>query len=105
MTARVPVSPNDPAAEACRTAWKRLGQWEKPLLRDPAQFQQADYVVLESTYGDKQHQGRTERQKTLEAILRKTLDDKGVTIVPAFSLGRTQEFQRAPADTGGASVG
>ena len=49
-------------------------------------------LILESTYGDKNHQGRTERQQTLENILRKTLDDKGVTIVPAFSLGRTQEL-------------
>jgi metallo-beta-lactamase family protein len=48
--------------------------------------------VLESTYGDKLHQGREERQKTLERVLRKTLDDKGVTIIPAFSLGRTQEL-------------
>ena len=69
-----------------------LGAPHAPLLKDPSAPERADLLVLESTYGDKNHQGRTERQDTLERILRKTLDDKGVTIVPAFSLGRTQEL-------------
>lgn len=69
-----------------------LGAPHAPLLKDPVAAERADLLVLESTYGDKNHQGRTERQQTLEEILRKTLDDKGVTIVPAFSLGRTQEL-------------
>ena len=63
-----------------------------PLLKDPVAPERADLLVLESTCGDKEHQGREERQKVLQNILRKTLDDKGVTIIPAFSLGRTQEL-------------
>ncbi len=69
-----------------------LGAPHAPLLKDPIAPERADLLVLESTYGDKEHQGREDRQRTLENILRKTLDDKGVTIVPAFSLGRTQEL-------------
>ena len=69
-----------------------LGAPHAPLLKDPVSPERADLLVLESTYGDKCHQGREERQETLEKILRKTLDDKGVTIIPAFSLGRTQEL-------------
>lgn len=69
-----------------------LGAPFAPLLKDPQPPERADLLVLESTYGDKEHQGRSERQQTLEHVLRKTLVDKGVTIIPAFSLGRTQEL-------------
>ncbi len=69
-----------------------LGAPHAPLLRDPQPPERADLLVLESTYGDKLHSGRDQRQETLEQILRHTLQDKGVTIIPAFSLGRTQEL-------------
>lgn len=69
-----------------------LGAPHAPLLKDPVSPEKADLLVLESTYGDKCHRGREQRQQTLEKVLRRTLDDKGVTIIPAFSLGRTQEL-------------
>ena len=69
-----------------------LGAPYSPLLKDPQPPERADLVVLESTYGDKLHQGRAERQDQLERVLRRTLDDRGVTLIPAFSLGRTQEL-------------
>ncbi|MGB6044995.1 MAG: MBL fold metallo-hydrolase, partial [Pirellulales bacterium] len=69
-----------------------LGAPHAPLLKDPQSPESADLLVLESTYGDKLHEGRDTRRERLEAILRRTLDDKGVTIIPAFSLGRTQEL-------------
>jgi len=69
-----------------------LGAPHAPLLKDPQPPERADLLVLESTYGDKVHDGRDRRQQTLESVLRKTLDDQGVTIIPAFSLGRTQEL-------------
>ena len=47
---------------------------------------------MESTYGNKFHEGREDRQIRLERVLRRTLHDRGVTIVPAFSLGRTQDI-------------
>ncbi len=67
-----------------------IGSGHNPLLRKPTSPPKADLLVLESTYGDKIHPTIENRQQTLENVLRKTLRDKGVTIIPAFSLGRTQ---------------
>jgi len=69
-----------------------LGAPHAPLMKDPTSPERADLLVLESTYGDKLHQGREERQNNLEKVLRHTLENKGVTIIPAFSVGRTQEL-------------
>lgn len=69
-----------------------LGSRATPLLKDPVSPERADVLVLESTYGDRLHEGREERVKTLEDVLCRTLQNKGVTIIPAFSLGRTQEL-------------
>ncbi len=69
-----------------------LGAPHAPLLKDPKSPEGADLLVLESTYGDKIHADRTQRRQRLHEILRRTLADKGVTIIPAFSLGRTQEL-------------
>lgn len=69
-----------------------LGAPHAPLLKDPRPPERAETLVLESTYGDKLHEGRESRQQTLERVLRRTLIDHGVTIIPAFSLGRTQEL-------------
>jgi len=69
-----------------------LGPKESPLLNPPKSPPRADLLVLESTYGDKLHAPLVDRQKQLETILCKTLEDGGVTIIPAFSLGRTQDL-------------
>ena len=67
-----------------------IGSGTNPLLHPPKSPPKADLLVLESTYGDRLHEASSDRQKTLEKVLRRTLQDKGVTIIPAFSLGRTQ---------------
>ncbi len=67
-----------------------LGSGTDPLLKNPVSPPRADLLVLESTYGDKLHPSEMDRQQELESILCKTLSNKGVTIIPAFSLGRTQ---------------
>ena len=67
-----------------------LGSGNDPLLRKPTSPPRADLLVMESTYGDKRHQTTADRQRTLEQVIRNTLEDRGVTIIPAFSLGRTQ---------------
>jgi metallo-beta-lactamase family protein len=85
-----------------------LGAPHAPILKDPKPPTRADLLVLESTYGDKVHSNRSERRQRLEDILRKSLENKGVTIIPAFSLGRTQEllfemngiFERIQNETG-----
>lgn len=69
-----------------------VGTGHDPLLKPPSIPEKADLLVLESTYGDKLHECPEDRQQALEQILRKTLDDKGITIIPAFSLGRTQSL-------------
>lgn len=69
-----------------------LGSRNQPLLTEPASPEKADLLVLESTYGDRNHEGREERRKHLENILCRTMENSGVTIIPAFSVGRTQEL-------------
>jgi metallo-beta-lactamase family protein len=69
-----------------------LGATFSPLLASPKSPYRADVVVIESTYGDKNHQGRRERSKSLEDVLIKAIADNGVVIIPAFSIGRTQEL-------------
>ncbi len=69
-----------------------LGSSHQPLLKEPRSPERADFLVLESTYGDRNHVGREERVQQLERILCHTLENRGVTIIPAFSVGRTQEL-------------
>ncbi|PKG37510.1 MBL fold metallo-hydrolase [Psychromonas sp. Urea-02u-13] len=69
-----------------------LGATYSPLLASPKSPYKADIVVIESTYGDKDHQGRKDRAKSLQGILEKAVFDNGIVIIPAFSIGRTQEL-------------
>ena len=69
-----------------------LGAPHTPLLYSPRSPARADVLVLESTYGDRLHEGRRDRRGRLRAVLEGTLQDGGATIVPAFSLGRMQEL-------------
>ncbi|MEG3755802.1 MBL fold metallo-hydrolase [Psychromonas arctica] len=69
-----------------------LGATYSPLLASPRSPYKADVVVIESTYGDKNHQGRRDRAQSLEKVLIKAISDNGVVIIPAFSIGRTQEL-------------
>ncbi|MCA9069994.1 MAG: MBL fold metallo-hydrolase, partial [Planctomycetaceae bacterium] len=69
-----------------------LGPAGEPLLRPFTSPPRADLLIMESTYGDRIHESREERHRDLEVLLRKTLGNRGVTIIPAFSLGRTQSL-------------
>ncbi|MBH0004980.1 MBL fold metallo-hydrolase RNA specificity domain-containing protein [Pseudoalteromonas sp. SWYJZ12] len=69
-----------------------LGAPYTPLLPSPKPPYKADTLVIESTYGDKNHQGRKERTKTLKNIIERAVADNGVVLVPAFSIGRTQKL-------------
>lgn len=69
-----------------------IGSRYTPIMRDAKSPERADVLVLESTYGDRIHEGRETRLQRLEDILCETLENQGVTIIPAFSLGRTQEL-------------
>ena len=69
-----------------------LGAPYAPLLPAPRSPYRADTLVLESTYGDRQHVGRRERRKLLQQIIQSALSNRGVVLIPAFSIGRTQEL-------------
>ncbi|MHC6224570.1 MBL fold metallo-hydrolase RNA specificity domain-containing protein [Pseudomonas sp. X10] len=69
-----------------------LGAPHNPLLRSVQPPERADILVLESTYGDRLHPDRSQRQQRLEAVIDRALADQGTILIPAFSLGRTQEL-------------
>lgn len=69
-----------------------LGAPYTPLLPSPKSPYRADVVVLESTYGDREHEKRRERQQRLKRVISKALNDQGTVLIPAFSIGRTQEL-------------
>jgi len=69
-----------------------LGAPYTPLLPAPKSPYRADTLIIESTYGDKNHQNRKNRVYNLQKIIEKAVADKGVVLIPAFSIGRTQEL-------------
>ena len=69
-----------------------LGAPHAPLLPAPKSPERADRLVIESTYGDKDHEDRETRRYRLKAVLEHALEDGGTVLVPAFSIGRTQEL-------------
>ena len=69
-----------------------LGAPYAPLLPVPKAPYRADTLVIESTYGDKNHAKRKERSKQLKQLIEKAVSDNGVVLIPAFSIGRTQEL-------------
>lgn len=69
-----------------------LGAPWSPLLATPQSPDYCHHLILESTYGDRKHPRRKQRRKALEAALRRALEDGGTVLIPAFSLGRTQEL-------------
>ncbi|MBK1646545.1 MBL fold hydrolase [Thiocapsa imhoffii] len=69
-----------------------LGAPHTPLLPDPTPPESADIVVLESTYGDRVHEDRTTRHERLRALVEHAFQDGGTLLIPAFSIGRTQEL-------------
>lgn len=69
-----------------------LGSGRNPMLRPVQPPERADVLVLESTYGDRLHPQRSNRRRQLEAAIDHALADRGTLLIPAFSLGRTQEL-------------
>ena len=69
-----------------------LGAPYAPLLPAPQSPFRADVLVLESTYGDRCHEGRRERRQLLKTVIEKAFKNSGVVLIPAFSIGRTQEL-------------
>lgn len=69
-----------------------VGQWDKPLINDPQLFDRADYIVMESTYGDRLHKEAGPIEDQLEAIINDTVERGGNIIIPTFAVERAQEL-------------
>ncbi len=69
-----------------------LGNTDRPLIRDPQAPPAADYVIIESTYGDRLHGVRPDYVSQLADIMQDTFDRGGNLVIPAFAVGRTQEM-------------
>lgn len=69
-----------------------IGNKNQPIIRDPQYLRYADYVVMESTYGDRSHGKRIDYISQLVPILQRTFDHGGNVVIPSFAVGRTQEL-------------
>ena len=69
-----------------------LGNVNRPLIRDPNKPTKADFVVIESTYGDRLHGPRADYVTQVASVLQETFDKGGNVLIPAFAVGRTQEL-------------
>jgi len=69
-----------------------IGQRGKPLVRDPAVLAEADYIVMESTYGDRDHQQHGDVQTQLAELISRTAAEGGNVVVPIFAIERAQEL-------------
>ena len=69
-----------------------LGRKDLPILRDPAPLDRADYLFMESTYGDRVHAPIEDTEAQLAQVVNETVAKKGKVIIPAFAVGRTQEI-------------
>ena len=69
-----------------------IGNVDQPIIRDPQLLSEADYVVMESTYGDRDHEAPESYTEALADIIDETFARGGNVIIPAFAVGRTQEL-------------
>lgn len=69
-----------------------IGNVHKPITKDPATVADADYVVMESTYGNRSHNGTPDYVAELVKVFKRTFDRGGNVVIPSFAVGRTQEL-------------
>ncbi|MDQ1280833.1 MAG: metallo-beta-lactamase family protein [Thermoproteota archaeon] len=69
-----------------------IGLWDKPLLGNPSVFDRADYVVMESTYGDRNHENLQDIDERLSKIVNDTVNAGGNLLIPTFAIERAQEL-------------
>jgi len=69
-----------------------IGRWDRPIVRNPSTFEQADYVVMESTYGNRLHADVEEIDGQLEQVINDAVKIGGNIIVPSFAIERAQEL-------------
>ncbi len=69
-----------------------IGRWNAPIIQDPELADEADYVVIESTYGDRKHEPAEDIPERLEKIIKETLDAGGNLVIPSFAVERSQDL-------------
>ncbi|MHC4323895.1 MAG: MBL fold metallo-hydrolase RNA specificity domain-containing protein [Planctomycetota bacterium] len=69
-----------------------IGRPDRPIVQDPSIVEQADYVLVESTYGDRVHQGPEDTKKLIAEVINSTKQAGGNIIIPSFALERSQEL-------------
>ena len=69
-----------------------VGNTNQPIIKEPAPVSEADYLVLESTYGSRNHERYTDTIEVLAELIDRTLTKGGNVIIPSFAIGRTQEL-------------
>ena len=69
-----------------------LGMTDRPILRDPTVIKKADYVIMETTYGNRNHPENSTSINQLADIVLKTIKRGGTVVIPSFAVGRTQEL-------------
>lgn len=67
-----------------------IGNINQPIIKDPTYIEEADYVVMESTYGDRNHDVSPDYVEELSKVMQMTFDKGGNLIIPSFAVGRTQ---------------
>jgi len=69
-----------------------LGRKKQSIIRDPDILEEADYLIMEGTYGQRLHEGEEEKEELLKDVINSTLQQGGNIVVPSFAVGRTQEL-------------
>ncbi len=69
-----------------------VGRWNRPILRDPTLFNEADYVLVESTYGNRPHEEQKNEEEMLADVINSTWKAGGNIVIPSFALERSQEI-------------
>lgn len=69
-----------------------IGRPDRPIVRDPAELDEADYILVESTYGDRVHRGRGDIKAEIAEVINSTQATGGNIVVPSFALERSQEM-------------
>jgi metallo-beta-lactamase family protein len=69
-----------------------MGRWGSPILRDPTVFKSADYIVMESTYGDRKHESREDAVEKMANIINDTARAGGNIVIPTFAIERAQDL-------------
>jgi metallo-beta-lactamase family protein len=91
-SAMVLVTTSEGAVERTVLFSGDVGRWNAPMLQDPTLFAEADYVIVESTYGDRLHESFADVSKRFAEEINLTLKAGGNIVVPSFALERAQEL-------------